>query len=69
MLTLEAILKATKQMSSYGEGGVRGALDHLPDRVQGRPEPRDIEVVCDEETSDRGFERRWDDELKIWRFD
>lgn len=69
MLTLDAILKATKQMSSYGEGGARGALDHLPDRVQGRPEPRDIEVGCDNETSDSVTTRRWDEDLKIWRFD
>jgi len=69
MLTLDAILKATKQMSSYGEGGGRGALDHLPDRVQGRAEPRDIEVDSGQETNDTTSSRRWDDELKIWRFD
>lgn len=69
MLTLEAILKATKQMSSYGEGGVRGALDHLPDRVQGRPEPRDVQVDCDDETVASSTTRRWDNDLKIWRFD
>ena len=33
MLTLNAILKTTKQMTSYGENGMRGTTDHLSNRV------------------------------------
>lgn len=69
MLTLDAILKTTRQMTSYGESGTRGAMDHMPDRVQGQPKTREVAVCpsgqADEETS----KRRWDDELKVYRFD
>jgi len=69
MLTLDAILKATRQMSSYGESGARGAMDHLPDRVQGQPKSRDNDVCLGYEDDEDTSARRWDDELKVYRCD
>ena len=69
MLTLDAILKATRQMTSYGESGTRGAMDHLPDRVQGKPKTREVDVCPDGESHEETSKRRWDDELKVYRFD
>lgn len=39
MLTLKTILKATRQMNSYGELQT-GALDHLAERLVGHEERR-----------------------------
>jgi hypothetical protein len=69
MLTLDSILKATRQMTSYGERGTAGALDHLPSRVQGprdrkRPGPKSATGDADSKPA-----RRWDDELKTFRHD
>jgi len=66
MLTLDAILKATKQMSSYGERGTNGAMDHLPDRVQGQPVAREIDLCPDVEGDETVSARRWDNELKVY---
>jgi hypothetical protein len=67
MLTLDAILKATKQMTSYGEKGTPGALDHLPAKLQGQPSERgptyrNQSTVAGEEPA-----RVWDDEKKVYR--
>lgn len=40
MLTLSSILRTTKQMTAFGERGTGGALDHLPERVQGKRSKR-----------------------------
>lgn len=70
MLTLESILKATRQMASYGERGTAGALDHLPARVQGpRERKRSVGVESAESEACRKPARRWDNELKIFRDD
>ncbi|MER9730886.1 hypothetical protein [Mesorhizobium sp. M0217] len=75
MLTLESILKATRQMTSYGEHGTAGALDHLPARVQG---PRERKRTAGSNSAGSDISkptgtskpaRRWDDELKIFRHD
>ena len=66
MLTLDSILRTTRQMSAFGERGTSGALDHLPSRVQG-PGERRRSRVRQEASDDSGKPaRRWDNELKIF---
>ena len=69
MLTLNAILKATKQMTSYGESGMRGTMGQLSGRVQEQPKSGDIDLCADNNSSKGISGRRWDNELKTWRFD
>jgi hypothetical protein len=67
MLTLESILKAARQMASYGERGTAGALDHLPARVQGQRERKRLEITSTAENAElKKPARRWNDELKIF---
>lgn len=66
MLTLDAILKTTEQMSSYGEGSVRGAMDHVPDRVQGQPKAKGPEGRRSLQKGTQAASRRWDDDLKVY---
>ena len=64
MLTLDTILSTTRQMTSFGERGTAGALDHIPQRVQGR---RGRRVGGDSPASaDVTPARRWDSELKTF---
>ena len=61
MLTLDTILSTTRQMTSFGERGTAGALDHIPQRVQGR---RGRRASSDSPPSaDVVPARRWDSEL------
>jgi hypothetical protein len=65
MLTLKEILKATRQMTSYGERGTAGALDHLPARVQGQRDRRRSDAA-ESGPNDYVPARKWDDELKLF---
>jgi hypothetical protein len=63
MLTLQSIIRATKQMASYGEART-GALDHLPSRVAGPQQgnrDRKPELQAGETPA-----RRWDDTQKVY---
>lgn len=62
MLTLDSILKATRQMASYGERGTAGALAHLHDNVEGKKAKT---AVSDTRSSGKPA-RRWDDKLKMF---
>jgi len=59
MLTLESILKATRQMGQCGELQT-GAMDHLPERVSGHGAPRRL-VSDDVKVAGPHLVRRWDD--------
>jgi hypothetical protein len=60
MLTLETMLKAMRQMLSYGELK-SGAMDFLPSRVTGYKEERREEASRTPKTkSPSGYVRRWD---------
>lgn len=62
MLTLDTMLKAMRQMLSYGEFKT-GALDFLPSRVTGghREEPSEGTTERREAGTPSGYVRRWDD--------
>jgi hypothetical protein len=67
MLTLDAILKATRQMTSYGERGTPGALDHMPAKVQGQPSER-VPSYPPKTTENQGKPARtWDDKKKVYK--
>lgn len=68
MLTLDAIIKATRQMTAYGERGTAGTLDHLPARVQGPRENKKKKTNQSKTsaTASRKPARRWDDEKKVY---
>jgi hypothetical protein len=64
MLTLRAIINATRQMASYGE--LRpGALDHLASRLTGFQSQRRRDVAGKpdhkEEKATSSYVRRWDE--------
>lgn len=65
MLTLDSIVRTTRQMTAFGERGTGGALDHLPARVQGqrrrqrKASPSDAEVG-----NEPGWQ--WDDNQKTY---
>lgn len=64
MLTLKSLIRASKQMGSYGETGT-GALDHLPSRVAGYRQKKKSKLRQRDER-DSGAVRRWDDKLKMY---
>lgn len=69
MLTLDSILKTTRQMTAYGEQGTAGALDHLPQKVQGRSEKRKASHASASEggdTCEHRVTRRWDEKTRTY---
>ena len=60
MLTLRTLLKATRQMGSYGELR-NGALDHLPSRLMGYRNDRRSQSEQEPTKDCSGFVRRWDE--------
>ena len=60
MLTVETMLKAMRQMLSYGELKA-GAMDFLPSRLTGNhDERRDEHPQGPKVTNPSGYVRRWD---------
>jgi hypothetical protein len=65
MLTLKSLVRASKQMGSYGETGT-GALDHLPSRVEGHRQPKKPKSRQREISPSPA--RRWNDKLKMYMY-
>jgi hypothetical protein len=54
-------------MTSFGERGTGGALDHLPARVEGpKGKIKAGTAKVSEPNGERKPARRWDDELKVF---
>ncbi len=65
MLTLDSIIRTTRQMTAFGERGTGGALDHLPARVQGQRGRRRAAAPCEPAEEDEpGW--KWDDDQKTY---
>lgn len=64
MLTIDSIIRTTRQMTAFGERGTGGALDHLPARVQGQRGRRRSAVEQESVDDEPGWQ--WDDELKTY---
>lgn len=67
MLTLDAILKATRQMTTYGERGTPGALDHMPAKIQGQPSERIAPQAAKPGDGNGKHARIWDDRKKVYK--
>jgi hypothetical protein len=63
MLTLKSLVRASKQMGSYGETGT-GALDHLPSRVAGHRQSQ--KPKHRQWGGSASPTRQWDDKLKLY---
>ena len=65
MLTLDTIIRTTRQMTAFGERGTGGALDHLPARVQGQQgQRRIVESISSSGGDAPAWE--WDEELQTY---
>lgn len=66
MLTLQSILRTTRQRTSYGEQTTRGALDHLPAKVEGPKKRRRARRPGRKDEVESDEIREWDDTNKVF---